>query len=150
MFCSTRADDTALTWGTTYQKRTGQPIHFRQPPRIPCLQAWECQYYGSSGASETGQGYFSLSKDGTTLNCEEFYFTHAEKEDYSDLKVYYNTTGSCDIKASEESDMTLDMFWDLEPFSSEELSLTSFADYELERGAQAPLQDGSLLLREID
>ena len=84
------------------------------------------------------------------MNCEEFYFTHAEQEDYSDLKVYYNTTGSWDIKASEESDMTLDMFWDLEPFSSEELSLTSFADYELERGAQAPLQDGSLLLREID
>ena len=107
-------------------------------------------YYGSSGASETGQGYYSLSKDGTTLNCEEFYFTHAEREDYSDLKVYYNTTGSWDIKASEESDMTLDMFWDLEPFSSEELSLTSFADYELERGPQAPLQDGSLILREID
>ena len=84
------------------------------------------------------------------MNCEEFYFTHAEKEDYSDLKVYYNTTGSWDIKASEESDMTLDMFRDLEPFSSEELSLTSFADYELERGPQAPLQDGTLLLREID
>ena len=46
--------------------------------------------------------------------------------------------------------MTLDMFRDLEPFSSEELSLTSFADYKLERGPQAPLQDGSLLLREID
>ena len=96
-------------------------------------------YCGSVGASETGQGSFRLSKDGTTLNCEEFYFTHATEEDYSELKVYYNTTGSWDIAASQESDMTLDMFWELEP-SYEELPLKSFADYAVEQGPEAPVQ----------
>ena len=96
-------------------------------------------YCGSVGASETGQGSFRLSKDGTTLNCEEFYFTHATEEDYSDLKVYYNTTGSWDIAASQESDMTLDMFWEWEP-SYEELPLKSFADYAVEQGPEAPVQ----------
>lgn len=96
-------------------------------------------YYGSGGASETGQGSFCLSKDGTILNCEEFFFTHATGEDYSDLKVYYNTTGSWDIAASQESDMTLDMFWEWEP-SYEELPLKSFADYAVEQGPEAPVQ----------
>lgn len=88
-------------------------------------------YYGSCSASETGQGSFSLSKDGTTLNCEDFYFTRAAEEDYSDFKVYYNTTGSWDIAKSQESDMSLEMFWAFEP-SYEELPLTSFADYAVE------------------
>lgn len=96
-------------------------------------------YYGSGGASETGQGFFRLSKDGTTLNCEEFYFTHAAEEDDSDLRVYYNTTGSWDIAASQESDMSLEMFWELEP-SYEELPLESFAVYAAEQGPEAPVQ----------
>lgn len=96
-------------------------------------------YYGSSSASETGQGFFSLSKDGTTLNCEDFYFTHAAEEDYSDLKVYYNTTGRWDIVESQESDMSLEEFQAYEP-SYKDLPLTSFADHAAERGPEAPVQ----------
>ena len=95
-------------------------------------------YYGSGGASETGQGSYRLSKDGTTLNCEEFYFTHAS-EDNTELKVYCNTTGNWDIAKSQESDMSIDAFWEIEP-SIEELPLTSFADYAVERGPEAPVQ----------
>lgn len=96
-------------------------------------------YYGSSSASETCQGSFSLSRDGTTLNCEDFYFTHAAEEDYSDLKVYHNTTGSWDIAESQESDMSLEGFQAYEP-SYEDLPLTSFADYAAERGPETPVQ----------
>lgn len=96
-------------------------------------------YYGSSSASETGQGFFSLSRDGATLNCEDFYFTHAAEEDYSDLKVYYNTTGSWDIAESQESDMSLEEFRTCEP-PYEVLPLTSFADYTAKRGSEAPMQ----------
>lgn len=96
-------------------------------------------YYGSSSASEAGQGFFSLSKDGTTLNCEDFYFTHAAEEDYSYLRVYYNTTGSWDIAESQKADMSLEEFWAYEP-SYEDLPLTSFADYAAEQGPEAPVQ----------
>lgn len=84
-------------------------------------------YYASSSASETGQGFFSLSRDGTTLNCEVFYFTHAVG-DNSDIQVYYNTTGSWDIAESRKAELSLEEFGACVP-PYEDLPLTSFADY---------------------
>lgn len=83
-------------------------------------------YYGSSSASETGQGVFFLTRDGTALNCEEFLFTHASDDDPSDIRVYYNTTGSWDPAESEEANLSLEDFWALDPAGGV-LSLTPFS-----------------------
>ena len=66
-------------------------------------------------ASETGQGFYRLTDDGTALICEEFYFVKILDGDESDVTVYYNTTGSWDIEDSQETDMPLEWFWAWEP-----------------------------------
>ena len=43
MFCSTRANGIALTWSTTYQKWTGQPITFGSYQESPVFRHGECQ-----------------------------------------------------------------------------------------------------------
>ena len=81
-------------------------------------------YYGSSSAAKTGQGVFYLTKDGTALECESFLFTGLDSG--SDIRVYYNETGSWDLAESEESDMTAEDFWALDP-AGEALPLTPFS-----------------------
>lgn len=89
-------------------------------------------YCGASSASETGQGFFSLSQDATTLTCEEFYFTHAGEEDASLIQVYYNTTGSWDIGQSQLTQIPAEDFWSWNPECGD-LSMTTFLDYRLEQ-----------------
>ena len=81
-------------------------------------------YYGSSSAAKTGQGVFYLTKDGTALECESFLFTGLDSG--GDIRVYYNETGSWDLAESEESDMTAEDFWALDP-AGEALPLTPFS-----------------------
>lgn len=90
-------------------------------------------YCGASSASETGQGFFSLSQNGTTLTCEEFYFTHASQEDGSAIQVYYNTTGSWDIGQSQLTQIPVEDFWSWNPECGD-LPMTTFLDYGLEQG----------------
>ena len=86
-------------------------------------------YYGSNGASETGQGIFYLSKDGRSLQCQEFLFTHAQGEEAADIRVYRNSTGSWEPEESQLTDMTAQEFWDLDPAGTT-LPLTLFAYLE--------------------
>ena len=79
------------------------------------LQDGSFFYYGYRSASETGQGFYRLTDDGTALICEEFYFVKILDGDESDVTVYYNTTGSWDIEDSQETDMPLEWFWAWEP-----------------------------------
>lgn len=89
-------------------------------------------YIGASSAVETGQGFFSLSQDATTLICEEFYFTHAANENASDIQVYFNTTGSWDIGQSQLTQIPVEDFWSWNPEQAD-LSLTTFFDYGTQR-----------------
>ena len=81
-------------------------------------------YYGSNSASESGQGVFHLTKNGTGLECESFLFTGLNSD--GDLEVYRNETGSWDPAESEKSDMTAEDFWALDP-AGEPLPLTPFS-----------------------
>ena len=69
-------------------------------------------YYGSNSASESGQGVFHLTKNGTGLKCESFLFTGLNSD--GDLEVYRNETGSWNPAESEKSDMTAEDFWALD------------------------------------
>ena len=81
-------------------------------------------YYGSNSASESGQGVFYLTKNGTGLECESFLFTALNSD--GDLEVYRNETGSWNPAESEKSDMTAEDFWALDP-PGDPLPLTPFS-----------------------
>ena len=81
-------------------------------------------YYGSNSASESGQGVFYLTKNGTGLECESFLFTGLNSD--GDLEVYRNETGSWSPAESEKADMTAEDFWALDP-PGDPLPLTPFS-----------------------
>ena len=81
-------------------------------------------YYGSNSASESGQGVFYLTKNGTGLECESFLFTGLNSD--GDLEVYRNETGSWNPAESEKSDMTAEEFWALDT-PGDPLPLTPFS-----------------------
>lgn len=73
-----------------------------------------CFYnYGSNSATESGQGIFTLSRDGRELEWRWFYFTHAKDDNPDNVTVYVNNTGSWEPKESDLADMTLDEYSEL-------------------------------------
>ena len=81
-------------------------------------------YCGSADADSVGQGAFYLSRDGTAMECEWFYFTEMNSE--GDREVYYNNTGSWDPEESVKADMTADEFDAMEIVCGD-LPLTPFS-----------------------
>lgn len=81
-------------------------------------------YYSSNSASESGQGVFHLTKNGTGLECESFLFTCLNSD--GDLEVYRNETGSWNPAESEKADMTAEDFWALDT-PGDPLPLTPFS-----------------------
>ncbi|MBO7600599.1 MAG: hypothetical protein J6S95_05560 [Lachnospiraceae bacterium] len=70
-----------------------------------------CFYYlGSGGASRTAIGKARLSRDGTKVEWDDFYFTEEDKDDYTIIYFYHNTEGSWEPDESELTDMTYDDF----------------------------------------
>lgn len=65
---------------------------------------------GSNGAASSVFGEFVLSPDGTSLSCEDFYFTDLKSTDEADIVYYHNTTGVWDTDASEELAVSDDDF----------------------------------------
>ena len=68
---------------------------------------------GTSGAAESGQGIFTLSRNGRELDWRWFYFTYAEDGDFDNVTVYANTTGSREPEESEPADMTPEEYYEL-------------------------------------
>lgn len=67
---------------------------------------------GSGGAIYYVSTTYKLPPNGNSLKCIECYFTHEKNEDFENIAVYHNTTGSWDISESEETDMTIDDFFE--------------------------------------
>ncbi len=88
---------------------------------------------GSGSASESCIGRFSITQDGTALECQEFLFTHLD-EDSGDIQVYYNTTGSWDPAESEDADMSEEEFW-MRELPAGALTLTPFSAFGSEKAA---------------
>lgn len=71
-------------------------------------------YQGSNGAIYSVFGAFSLSLDGTSLNCIDYYFTYEKDGNFEEIGAYHNTTGEWDPSRSKELDISLDDFWQIE------------------------------------
>lgn len=106
------------------------------------FEGWYRNYYsycgngifynsGSSSASESCIGKFSITQDGTALEYQEFLFTHLD-EDSGDIRVYYNTTGSWDPAESEDADMSVEEFW-MRELPAGALVLTPFSAFSSEQ-----------------
>lgn len=88
-------------------------------------------YSGSGGAIYSMFGTAKLSKDGASLEWQDYYFTHEKDENFEEILVYHNTIGKDEVKNSELTDIPLDDFWDLEAQMIEKrqwLKMTSFAE----------------------
>ena len=87
---------------------------------------------GSAGAAYSIFGIYALSENGQELFCRDYWFTHEKEGNYEDIRCWHNTVGEMDTAISEELDMTLDAFWEMEGELMEQitaLELTSFGAY---------------------
>lgn len=86
------------------------------------LEGWSrnrCRYLGdgeflsqgSGGAMYTMLGTYTLSPDGRTLLCGDFYFTFEKDESFTEIGYYHNTSGAWDKAVSEELDISPEAFW---------------------------------------
>ncbi len=90
-------------------------------------------YYGSGGAIYQAFGMFSLPQGAAELNGDEFYFTDARDESFSEIVYYHNNTGVWDSAEAEELDISEDEFWQLERQLSEKIctfEMTQFSAYD--------------------
>lgn len=58
--------------------------------------------HGSSGAAYSTIAFYNFPKGGTRLECEDYYFTEPDDNDYSITHYYHNTTGSNSKSDSKE------------------------------------------------
>lgn len=65
-------------------------------------------YEGSGGAAYSMVGNYRMSQGGTSLICNDYYFTSPGDEDESVTEIYHNTSGKTDKEKSEKLDITAD------------------------------------------
>jgi len=90
-------------------------------------------HQGSGGAAYAIFGQFDLSRDGTTLNCRDYWFTHEKDGNFEDIRFWHNTVGEMDVTVSEELDITYDTFNAMQSSFAEQRTvfpLTAFSEYE--------------------
>ncbi len=111
------------------------------PVLVAQAQGSDCWYWkkdnemigtGSGGNIYYYFGGYQFTKDGKSLICNDFYYTHEVDGDYSNIGCYYNTTGEMDGLKSEQINMSLDDFFveqDKYLSNAKKMNLTVFADY---------------------
>jgi hypothetical protein len=76
-------------------------------------------------------GTATLSKDGTALQWNDYYFTYEKDEKFEEIGCYHNTIGEADKGVSEELNITMDDFWDIESQilgKGQRIQLTPFSE----------------------
>lgn len=89
-------------------------------------------YEGANGAAGVGVGIFRMSQGGTSLICNEFYFTEPYEADPSVILVYKNNTGKWNTERSEITEMTIEDVEQIRTDYEEKLvylELTAFSEY---------------------
>lgn len=88
---------------------------------------------GVGGAIYYCSGIFNLSPEAGTLECLDFYITHERDDDFADIAVYRNHTGSWSPEDSTETDMTVDDFFAMDEEYIQkvvDIELIPFTEYE--------------------
>lgn len=92
-------------------------------------------YQGSGGAMYSSFGDFMITKDGTKLECQNYYYTYDKDNDPTVIGYYYSTVPDSDVKNSRELDMTAEEFYKITGnFSGvyeEILEFIPFSKYEV-------------------
>lgn len=92
---------------------------------------------GVGGAIYYCSGIFDLSPESGTLECLDFYITHERDDDFADIAVYRNHTGSWSPEDSTETDMTVDDFFAMDEEYIQkvvDIELIPFTEYEKSAG----------------
>ena len=92
---------------------------------------------GVGGAIYYCSGIFDLSPEAGTLECLDFYITHERDDDFADIAVYRNHTGSWSPEESTETDMTVDDFFAMDEEYIQkvvDIELIPFTEYEKSAG----------------
>ncbi len=87
---------------------------------------------GSSGAMYSILATYTISPNGTSLICDDYYFTFEKDENFEQIGYYHNTTGEWDKSVSEEMDITGEEFWEMETELEDRITnveLTRFSEY---------------------
>lgn len=71
-------------------------------------------YQGSNGAMYSIFGTYTVSPDGKSLSCNDFYFTYEKDESFKEIGLYHNTSGEWDKSVSKELLITNEQFWQIE------------------------------------
>lgn len=90
-------------------------------------------YQGSGGAIYSIFGTYTISPDGTSLICEDYYFTCEKDETFSEVGFYHNTSGEWDKDASEELNLPEEEFWKIQndlAEQTENVPMMPFSAYE--------------------
>lgn len=103
---------------------------------------------GSNGAASSCIGTFSITQDGTALECQSFYFTYSDEASGS-LRVCHNTTGSWDPAESEITDLSAEDFWRMEVPASA-LELNPFSRFGMEEAVSVRWLEEAGTLAEYD
>ncbi len=88
--------------------------------------------HGSNGAAYIIFGDYKLSYDGTSLMCNDLYFTYEKDPGFSEIGFYHNASGIFDKKVSEELKVTSEQFWDIHASlakDAQHMELIPFAEY---------------------
>lgn len=89
-------------------------------------------YRGSGGVMHSIFGTYTLVRDGSSLSCNDYYFTWEKDQSMSELGFYHNRSGHSDTKVSEELKITKEKFWKIsDDFErqTQKISLIPFARY---------------------
>lgn len=87
---------------------------------------------GSNGAMYTIFGTYTLSKDGTSLRCNDYYFTFEKDKSFKEIGYYHNTSGKWNKAASKELKISQAQFEQIETNLSSQvktIGLTPFSQY---------------------
>lgn len=89
-------------------------------------------YQGSGGAMYSIFGTYTISPDGTSLLCEDYYFTYEKDADFSEIGFYHNTSGQWEKAVSEELDLSQEEFWNIQESlqkQTETIEMIPFSSY---------------------
>lgn len=90
-------------------------------------------YMGSGGAAYSVIGNYRMSQGGTSLICNDYYFTEPDENDANVLAVYHNTNGKPKADRSERTDLTIEDFSEIRKDWEDKrvsLELKAFSEYK--------------------
>lgn len=110
-------------------------------------------YQGSNGAMYAIFATYAISPDGTSLICEDYYFTYEKDESFSEIGFYHNTSGAWEKDVSEELDLSEEEFWQIQEDLAKQtksVALTPFSAYGFTGSSMAELPVTVLFASDVE